>query len=52
MTISDENLFDLYEFILKESSKRWKRVIKEGSNLSNIKEEKKKMLQEFVGCMG
>jgi hypothetical protein len=39
-------LFDLYEVISKESSKRWKKVIKEGSKLSKIKDEKKKMLQE------
>jgi uncharacterized protein YdiU (UPF0061 family) len=39
-------LFDLYEVISKESSKRWKKVIKEGRKLSKIKDEKNKMLQE------
>jgi hypothetical protein len=45
-TISDQYLFDLHEVISRESTRRWKKVIKEGSWVEKLKEEKRNMLQE------
>jgi hypothetical protein len=47
-SISNQHLFNLHQVILKESTKRWKKIIKEGSRVSKIKEDQRKMLQECI----
>jgi hypothetical protein len=46
-TISDKHLFDLHGAISKESTRRWKKVIKEGSRVERLKQEKNNILE---GC--
>jgi hypothetical protein len=46
-TISDKHLFDLHGAISKESTRRWKKVLKEGSRVERLKQEKNNILE---GC--
>lgn len=46
-TISDKHLFDLHGAISKESIRRWKKVLKEGSQVEQLKQEQKDILE---GC--
>jgi hypothetical protein len=45
--ISDKYLFDLHRAISKELARRWKKVLKEGSQVEKLKQEQKNILQEY-----
>jgi hypothetical protein len=45
-TIFDKHLFDLHGAISKESTRRWKKVLKEGSWVEKLKQEKNNILKE------
>jgi hypothetical protein len=47
-SISNQHIFNLHHIISNESTKRWKKIIKEGIRVSKIKEDQRKMLQECI----
>jgi hypothetical protein len=45
-TIYDKYLFNLHGAILKESTRRWKKVLKQGNRVEKLKQEQNNILQE------